>query len=54
MAESKASLRRELEDARRHIVKLKRDLANRELTAAAGRKEISRLALAFQPARIRA
>ncbi len=49
-----ADLLEELESSRRRVRELERNLAERELQEAAGRKEVARLAEAFKPARIRA
>ncbi len=51
---AEADLLEELESYRRRVRELERILAERDLQKAADRKEVSRLAQAFHPARIRA
>ena len=51
---AEADLLEELESYRRRVRELERILAERDLQRAADRKEVSRLAQAFHPARIRA
>ncbi len=51
---AEADLLEELNSYRRRVRELERTLAERDLQEAAERKEVSRLARAFQPARIRA